>query len=52
MAFFGMEFEDRPVLDVLQQDVPDSLSSGVAVDNPVWIINEDDPLFHGIENRF
>ncbi len=52
MTFFGMKLEDRPILDVLQPDVPYSLSGGVAVDNPVLIVNEDDPLFHGIEDRF
>jgi hypothetical protein len=47
-----MELEDRPTLDVLQADVPYSLSSCVAVGNPLLIVNEDNPLFHSVENRF
>jgi hypothetical protein len=52
MGLSGMALQDGLAEDVTQTEIPDLFCSRVAVDNPALSVDEDDPLFHGVENGF
>jgi hypothetical protein len=45
-----MAFQDGSAKDFVQAHIPDLFSGRIAVDNPVLIINEENPLLHGSED--
>jgi hypothetical protein len=47
-----MAFQNRSAKDFIQSHIPDLFSGRIAVDNHVLIINEENPLLHGVKNGF
>jgi hypothetical protein len=45
-----MTFQDGLAKDLVQAHIPDLFGGRIAVDNPVLIVNEENPLLHGSEH--
>jgi hypothetical protein len=47
-----MTLQDGLVEDLVQAEIPDPFSGRIAINNPVLLVNKDDPLLHGVKNGF
>jgi len=47
VAWRGVAIQDGSARDFIKTHISDLFSGRVAVDNPVLVINEDNPLLHG-----
>jgi len=52
MTLGGMKSQDGVAHHLYLLNVPNPLGSRIAVNDPILVINKDNPLFHGSEDSF